>query len=101
MINHPAHRDRSQQSEMLGKSYFETSGTVLRDTRPTWKSGDSGPGSVKPTPAKDGRSMGVRRTSESGVESMDDVADSDALRRRVGVRGLSAKEDSDANCPNT
>lgn len=41
--------------------------------------------------------MGVRRTSESGVESTDDVEDSDALRRRVGVRGLSAKEDSDAN----
>ena len=54
-------------------------------------------------PAKEGRSMGVRRTSESGVESTDDVDDSDALRRRVGVRGLSAKEDSDAdaNCPNT
>lgn len=46
--------------------------------------------------------MGVRRTSESGVESTDDVEeDSDTLRRRVGVRGLSTKEDSDANCPNT
>jgi hypothetical protein len=83
------------------KSYFGTSGTALRDEWPTWKSGDSGPGSAKPMPAKEGRSMGVRRTSESGVESTDDVEDSDTLRRRVGVRGLSAKEDSDANCPNT
>ena len=31
--------------------------------------------------------MGVRRTSESGVDSTDDVEDSDTLRRRVGVRG--------------
>ncbi len=45
--------------------------------------------------------MGVRRTSESGVDPTDDVDDSEALRRRVGVRGLSVKEDSDANRPNT
>jgi hypothetical protein len=38
--------------------------------------------------------MGVRRTS--GVDSRDDVEDSDALRR-VGVRGPTAK---DASCPN-
>lgn len=59
-----------------------------------WKSGVSGPGSAKPRPAKDRRSMGVRSTS--GVDSREDVDDSDALRR-VGVRGPTAK---DANCPN-
>ena len=59
-----------------------------------WKSGDSGPGSAKPMPAKERRSMGVRRTS--GEDSRDDVEDSDAVRR-VGVRGPTAK---DVNCPN-
>ena len=38
--------------------------------------------------------MGVRRTS--GVDSRDDVEDSDALRR-VGVRGPTVK---DVSCPN-
>lgn len=69
-------------------------GTALRDARHMWKSGDSGPGSAKPMPAKDRRSMGVRRIS--GVDSRDDVEDPDALRR-VGVRGPTAK---DASCPN-
>jgi hypothetical protein len=59
-----------------------------------WKSGVSGPGSAKPKPAKDRRSMGVCRTS--GVDSRDDVDDSDTFRR-VGVRGPTAM---DANCPN-
>ncbi len=46
--------------------------------------------------------MGVRRMSESGVELTDDVDDSDALRlRRMGVRDLSAKEDSDGERPDT
>ena len=59
-----------------------------------WKSGASGPGSAKPMPANDRRSIGVRSTS--GVDSRDDAEDSD-VARRVGVRGPPAK---DASCPN-
>ena len=50
------------------------------------KAGISGPRSTKPMLVKEGCSMGVRRMSESGVELVDDVDDSDVLwLRHMGV----------------
>jgi hypothetical protein len=70
------------------------SGSGLRAARRMWMSGMSDPGSAKPMPANDRRSIGVRSTS--GVDSREDAEDSDTVRR-VGVRGPAAK---DASCPN-